>query len=210
MSKPRSDFEAFERVISARRKTRSRTAFFGLAIDRRGLDSHLFHQEANWNSAQIGQLKQCCGTIGIPALEFMRQLQQITLLFIAQGFLFPFLRQSRITANRRFGKSSVDSLDKLAFLGRKFGRPWLLPQQQCFLQERVELLGSQLPDRLQQFRGISSIVAILVALDAQLHPCRMIVSKMIAPIKLAGTYNLPMTGPAGPLFSVICPGEAPW
>ena len=51
-----------------------------LSAHRRGLDSHLFHQQANWNSAQIGQLEQCCTTIGISALEFMCQLQQVTLL----------------------------------------------------------------------------------------------------------------------------------
>ena len=68
-------------------RTRSRTAFFGLAIERGGLDSHLFHQQANWNSAQVSQLEQRCGTIGIPALEFMCQLEQLARLLNGNNIL---------------------------------------------------------------------------------------------------------------------------
>jgi hypothetical protein len=139
--------------------------FFGLAIERRGLDSGLFHEQADWNTTQVSQLKQCCGTVGIPAFRFVRELQQLAVLLVAQGILFPFLRQFPIAGTRRFGEASIDSLDELAFLGRELVPLGWFRSNNAFSRNASSSSGPSCRTAFSNSGPLTSIVAIWAPLN---------------------------------------------
>jgi hypothetical protein len=64
-----------------------------LAMNRRGLDSHLLHQNPQRHAANLGQFEKRCRSIAITILRFASQFEKFLVFRIAQEFPFQTLPQ---------------------------------------------------------------------------------------------------------------------
>ena len=62
-------------------------------MNRRGLDSHLLHQNAQRRPANLGQFEKRCRPIGIATLRFACKLEKFPMFVGGQKLLFQPLRQ---------------------------------------------------------------------------------------------------------------------